>query len=1066
MKSVLIVMIILLSFINKSFGQSDIRGKVVDDNGRGIYGVTIEYPNGRVMTDSLGFFNISGSYMLPLTILIKHIGYEELTYKISDYQPELLTVELSQIAEHIDEVLINTGYQSIAKERSSGSFVTIARSKLNEQVGINILSRLEGVASSVVFDRATMGEEPQIMIRGISTIRGPRAPLIIVDNFPYDGDISNINPNDVENVTLLRDAAASSIWGTRAGNGVIVITTKKSSFNQPLRVEFNTAITAGGRPDLSTIPQMSSSDYIDVEQMLFERGFYTSRINSRSRLPLTPVVEVLLKESEGLISAAEAREAIDNYRLIDIRNEFSKHMYRSSLNQQYSLSFSGGGGQGHWQLSTAYDNNMNETYGRFERLNARFQKSLKFGNSVELSSGILYTRILREAGRPGYGDISHYSTYRLYPYAQFSDDFGNPIAMVRDYRRPHLDTLGGGMLLDWQYFPSTDHEHTTNTSSTHDLLVNVDLRVNLLKGLSADIRYQYQGELTENMHHRNDQSYFARHTINRFSQIDPVTGLINRVVPPGGVLDVSKPSMYANNLRGQLNFDRQWKSHRVDAIGGFEARDRRIAGLNMRYYGYDDDILTYNNVDFTRTYPLLIGGGQSYIPNYSDLTGRTERYVSMFANIAYTYANQYTLTMSARRDASNMFGVREIQRWQPLWSAGFAWNISASEFYDWDWLPYLKFRANYGKSGNVDQSQTAVTTMAYWPSNSPYTMLPSARFVTYANPDLKWENVAMMNLGLDFSSNNNRLTGSVEYYLKRGSDLFGVELIDYTSGTDYNMIRNAASINGRGLDIILNSHNIIKGGFNWSTNLNFSISNEKVRKHYLPVPLGRNYVQGIPISAEPGRAVYGIYSFDWRGLDPSSGDPQGLLSGEISKDYTAILSNTELSDMIYHGSALPTIFGNIGNQFKLGQFSLSISINYKLGYYFRNNSIRYQNLYNSGLGHPDFEHRWQNPGDERYTNVPSMIYPANSNRDAFHAGSEILIEKADHVRLQYINLSYECPPTVFPKLNGIKLHLYANASNLGIIWRANKTLIDPDYGVRMNSMSPPKMFSFGLRINY
>src|SRR5699024_7963539 len=170
-------------------------------------------------------------------------------------------------------------------------------------------------------------KEPQMMVRGLSTIQGPKDPLIILDNFPYDGDLANINPNIVDNITILKDASASSIWGAKAANGVIVITTKKGRFNAPVNVDFKSNITVGMKPNLNYLPQMSSSDFIDVELELFDRNFYNTQLTSSSRPVVSPVVDLLDKLRSGLITQKEADKQIDMWRSVDAREQFSKYMY-------------------------------------------------------------------------------------------------------------------------------------------------------------------------------------------------------------------------------------------------------------------------------------------------------------------------------------------------------------------------------------------------------------------------------------------------------------------------------------------------------------------------------------------------------------------------------------------------------------------------------------------------------------------------------------------------------------------------------------------------------------------
>src|SRR5690242_11626999 len=280
-------------------------GKVVNQKGEPVPGATIKIKgeNMGATTDEKGAFTLTGFHSNDM-MMVSAIGYQTAEIKLNGQKE--LSISLKPDVRELSQVTISTGYQEIPKERATGSFDFIDNKTLNQQVGTNILNRLDGVASAVLFPKQNLQKGPDFMIRGLSTINGPKNPLIIVNNFPYDGDINNINPNDVESVTILKDAAASSIWGVRAGNGVVVITTKKGRFNQPLKVDFNTDVIVSGKPNLSSLRTISSRDYIDVEEMLFDKGYYNSRLNNTYSFPaVSPVVEILAKQKAGLISPLE-----------------------------------------------------------------------------------------------------------------------------------------------------------------------------------------------------------------------------------------------------------------------------------------------------------------------------------------------------------------------------------------------------------------------------------------------------------------------------------------------------------------------------------------------------------------------------------------------------------------------------------------------------------------------------------------------------------------------------------------------------------------------------------------
>lgn len=396
------------------------------------------------------------------------------------------------------------------------------------------------------------------------------------------------------------------------------------------------------------------------------------------------------------------------------------------------------------------------------------------------------------------------------------------------------------------------------------------------------------------------------------------------------------------------------------------------------------------------------------------------------------------------------------------------WDISKESFYHSKILPYLKFRTTYGFSGNIDPSMVAATTIFY-AGTSPYSNTPLAQIRNYYNPQLKWETSRMLNFGLDFRSKNDIVTGSIEYYSKRGSNLFGSAIVDYTGGVGSQVIRNVASMKGQGFDVQLKTINL-NGSFKWYTTLNFSYYQDKVTDYYLNSKQGSNFITtntNVSISGLNGKPVYSVFAYKSAGLDPQTGDPRGYVNGQISKDYVSLTgAATQVDDLKYFGSALPTKFGSFINSIAYKNLSLDFSILFKLGYYFRRTSIDYTSLYSNWYGNSDYVQRWQAEGDELKTTIPSQIYPNNPDRDKFYNGSEVLVEKADNIRLQYITANYELNKNLLKKMPFKSIHFYLNISNLGVIWKANKLGIDPDYNNGLYSLINPKSYSLGLRANF
>ena len=1047
----------------------DVSGRVVNEKGEPLEGVTVTVKGLKkaVATNAEGWFqlkNVAENAVLVFSGVT--VEKQELMVR-GRTDLGVVSLKMKVITEEV--VVVNTGFQKIPKERATGSFTTINKELFNQQVTTNVLDRLPAIANGVMVNKGTnQSGEGDLMIRGLGTINGPKAPLIILDNFPYDGNIGNINPSSIESITILKDAAAASIWGARAGNGVIVITSKSGKFNQPMKIELLANVTVAGKPNLNYIPQMSSSDFIELEKTLFGKGFYDSEISSSSFPVLSPVVSLLDKQRRGLIDNTTLNEALEKMKKDDIRDQYTEHMYIPMVNQQYYLNISGGSDKYSWTSGVGYDHNLSNLEQKYQRLNLRLTNEFRPVKGLTLTGGITYTQSVSESGRTGYGGIGIKSNNAL-PYLQFADRSGNALPVPYLYNQGYKDTAGNGQLLDWNYYPLNDWKHSSNKSELNDILINASANYNIIGGLSVDFRYQYEKQTSHSNGLYDEESINARNMVNRFAQYQPGGSIIFNL-PKGAILDKGISEMTANNFRSQLNYVKKWKDVSIHSLVGFETRSSHTTSNQHRFYGYNADNLTYAIIDSKNRYPTFVSGGSDNIQNNQFISDRTTRFVSGFANASFDYKEKYIVSASARRDASNMFGLKTNDLWNPFWSTGISWNISKEKFYNSNLLPYLRLRATYGFSGNIDPSMVALTTIRYSPTSYNLMQTPSARFVNYYNPNLKWETLNTFNLGFDFGFRNNRINGSVEYFTKKGSNLFGLAPIDYTTGVPSWTLYNSANMSGRGMDIEIRTLNI-DNNFKWKTILNLNLYKDKVTKYYLGNNMASTFVGNagleVPISALEGKPVYSIFGYQWARLEASTGDPQGILNGQITKDYSKLIySNSDIKDLDFFGSALPTIYGSTIQSFSYNQLTMDIAVSYKLGYWLRKRSINYSNLLTSWIGHSDYANRWKQPGDELKTNVPSEIFSTNSARDAFYNGSSLLVEKADHIRLQYVRLAYTLPKNSVSKLNLKNANFFINVANPGILWKANKSGIDPDYNLGGNAIVPPVNYSIGFNLNF
>ncbi|QKJ28402.1 SusC/RagA family TonB-linked outer membrane protein [Mucilaginibacter mali] len=1013
-------------------------------------------------------------------LIITYVGFKTAQVRFDKTAKGPIQIMLVSDPSVLKEVIVSTGYQTLPKERATGSFVQLDSAIINRRISTDAISRLEGVVPGLLFNRNTSATSTgtlDISIRGHSTLFSNDQPLIVVDNFPYDGDINNINPNDIASITVLKDAAAASIWGVRSGNGVIVITTKKGKLNQKMAVELNANLTIGAKPNLFYDPNfLNANEFINVEQTLFANGFYNSALNSGYQV-VSPVVQILANERAGTISNGDANNQINVLRVLDLRKQIAKYFYRTSANQQYNLNFRGGGDKSDYYLSLGYDNDLtNQVGNNNNRITINSNYNFYPVKNLQLSTAIIYTKSNEQNNSTLSGIRSVSGKSQLYPYAQIADANGSALPVIHGFSSNFVNNPANSQYLDWNYRPLDELSNADNTSGITDNRINLGLKYSFLNGFSTEFKYVYENSQSDFSNYFNTNTYYTRNLINQFTQ-KSTSGSLSYPIPVGGILQGANASLLSQHLRGQLNYSKDWNSkNSFSAILGSEwsSAINKLADQGTAY-GYDKNTdANFTNIDYLTFYSLNPRGmGSMQIPNGQAYTQTTDHFISYFTNAAYTYDNKYTLSVSGRIDKSNLFGVNANQKAVPLYSAGISWDIGKEDFYHIGWLPGAKLRLTFGYNGNINKTVTAVTTLKEQ-SNSYYSGTPYNIIANPGNPELQWEKDRIINLGFDFSAKSQAVTGSVEFYFKQGDNLFGSSSLPPSTGYS-TFFGNTASTSGHGADITLNSRNIYHKKFKWLTTFLYSYSFDKVNKYGVQSTLTSFLTQGDGnsgvITPLIGAPLFAVYSFRSGTLTHNTGDPQGYLNGQLSTDYSAIINNTSVNDLVYNGPSRPASFGSLRNNFIYGDWTLSFNIIYKLGYVFRKQSVQYGALYNNWLGNKDFSKRWQKPGDELTTTVPSMpLPPVNDNRDFFYTFSQTLVDNGDHIRLQDISISYDLTKSIWKNSPFTNLSIYGYINNVGILWRANHDGLDPDVfsitGGGITSLPLPRTYAIGLKSNF
>lgn len=1050
----------------------EVSGRIMDEEGRILEGTSVWATKGGVIagtsSDRTGYF-ILRKIPHDAILHISAVGYAPVEISLTKAKLPI-EIRLRADVKKLDEVNVTykTGYQQISKDRATGSFVQINRELLERLPSTNLLDRIAYVTSGMIFDRKVnlnaQGErQTPFIIRGLSTIDGNPHPLIVIDGFPYEETtvegsnayliLNNLNPNDVADVTILRDAAAASIWGSKAGNGVIVITTKKGRLNQAARIDFTTNLSIRDKEDLSYLPMMSSADAVEAHKLLYSRNVYNSYDatlpNARSFPVLPEAAEVLLQLRKGAITQAEADAKLAQLAAYDNRNDVEKYLMQRGINQQYALSVSGGSDRFTYYTSVGLDKNRATSIGNEgSRITLRTDNTYKVSKQLTLNAYINYTQ-----GKNVNNGFDYMGLLTNAPlYTKIADEQGNALAIPYKFRTAFADTVRYPGLMDWHYYPLQERNNRNYSSNTMDIRTGASLQYTLPLGFKLDVNYQYQRILHETRNINGENSFYSRDFVNRFTGGTPTA--ITYPIQRGAIIFANNNIEKYWQTRIQLNYNRSFGDrHNVTALAGMDASQRTVEGVSDNWYGFNEETGVFQTfINYETQYPTRPAVSQERIPNGNNVFGTLRRQRSYFANAAYTYNNLYTLTVSGRQDGANIFGVKTNQQLSPFWSAGALWNISQEKFYQFKLIPSLKFRATYGFNGNY-KNASAFPTITY--NTSGTTGLQAAQFTSFANPYLRWEKTRVTNFGLDFGFIGNRISGSLEYYMKDGIDLVGTVDNDPTSGIG-SYSGNISGIRGRGFDVSLSTRNFT-GRLQWNTTINISYNTNKVTAFKGTYQAGQLLGGGQPVV---GRNRWGMYSYKWAGLD-DKGMPMGILA-DTAASYKTVLGftgptpNLKADDLLYHGTTTPLYSGNMMNTFSFKGWTASFNISYAFDYYFRRTSVNYDLLYpESSMGgtysksvtHKDYAKRWQKAGDEKFTIVPGMPAAKDFNMASFYSNSSILVEKGDHIRLRDIRLSYDFQGLPLNKLLK-KTQLSVMMSNVGLLWKANKQGLDPDYAAR------------------
>lgn len=964
-----------------------LRGTVKDAKGMTLPGVAVMLKGTTVgvTTDIDGNYALTVPEQPEFTLVFSFMGMKTVERVVKDEQP--LVVVLEEDTKMIDEVVV-TGYQTIKSGRATGSFQILKQENMDNIVAVDIKEKLEGTVPGLM-----VNTDGSMLIRGQGTFQASTEPLIVVDGFPMESSTLNLNPADIEQVTVLKDAASAAIYGVRGANGVVVITTKRGSEGK-LQVNASASVQVGAKPDISDLEFMSVADHVDLEWELCNTGILVQPMSYGQIY--SEVGDVYLQYNAGTLTEAQAMEQLQALKEYDNEEDLEEYFYQPSILQQYNISMRGGSDRWNFYAAAGFNKERQDVIGNENwRMNFMVNNDIKFGKAVTLQIGLKGNYYKQENN--GMDVIST----GIRPYIKMLDEEGNYVNEYYGTQQSVKDDLVSKGYLDWSYNRLQERRMNDNTTKGNNLSANVNLTVDLFDGLNLTTGFVYETGTDKGEIYYPVESYYARNMINRFTFYDVGSGAMTNYIPKGGVLNTNNSWLYNWTWRGSAAYNKTIKDFSFSVSAGLEFSCFHTQNAIDWYYGYDPQTLVTFAIDQSTLQSGIIGYDNKFVSLY-DAPSRSDvedRYASFFAIGNVTYKEKYDLFGSYRLDKTNLFGRSSQYRDNPAYSIGGKWTISSEPFFDADWISRLAFKLSYGVSGNIDKS------------TSPYmigseladfqTSEPALLFGSPENPQLSWEKSFVWNVGAEFSMLDDRLSGTVEWYRKASKDILAPEQLDYTTGWTSAM-KNSASILNRGVDINLNGV-IVDRALRYDMGLILSYNYNKVTSIRRSVTSITDLLSTTPLEGKPVDYVYA-----WRnaGLD-ENGEP--MVYNRAGEKFSWMnMSDLTLDDVDFVGRSTPPVFGSWNNKLSWNGFTLDFMFTYKFGHKIRKPYTARTFNSRDEMVHKSLADRWQQPGDEMHTWIPRVSDSAyeSSQRMMATICSDKLLDDGAIIRLRSLNLGY------------------------------------------------------------
>jgi TonB-linked SusC/RagA family outer membrane protein len=1072
---------ILLFVGTHAYAQNQtITGRITGkDDGLPIAGATISVKGTRTRTQTSADGQFSLSVPRGSVLVISYIGY----HNIETEARSVTNVSLVPDNNDLNEVVIVVPYGTAKRETFTGSAATINADALSTRAVSNPLTALAGIAPGIQVNPPTgqPGAAPAIRVRGFGSINASNDPLIIVDGVQYEGTLSSINSEDIDNISVLKDASSTALYGAKAANGVIIVTTKRGRNGAgQLSVKVTEGLISRGVPEYS---RLNAFQYYPIEWQAYRNSLVYAAsnplsiadasiiasglgtrnalnqqvLNGRTYLDISQTLGSLIQN--GAYTQSNNPFNVPNNQIVDVNGNINpaaalryddldwlKETLRASDRKDYNINYSGGTDKTDYFASVGYVNEKGFAQkSDFDRITARL--NVNHQATSWFKTGLNMTGTAAETNRTATGSTSYVNPFF------FSRNIGpiynvyahNPSTgeNLYDLQGNKVYDLGGLTALG---VPGRASGASPGRHVLQELLLNEDsFKRNVFSTRAyAEVSFLQHFKFTTNAS-ADYNNYYA-------------SSYQNQVVgdgAPGGRSSRTAIFTTTYNLNELLNYSQSFGMHNLGVLVGHENYSKLIDALD----GSRNTQLLSGNTElsnFTTT---------SNLTSYKD-RDRSEGYLGQ---LNYDYDQKYLFSASIRRDASSRFN--EDVRNAYFWSVGAGWRLDREEFMKpVSWVNMLKIRSSYGLTGNY-QTLDANLDPNYYPTLPLYDVNNNAlepgfsQSTTRDNRNLKWEVNKTLDLGVEFGLFRNRLSGSVEVYDRRSSNLLFAVPLPVSSGR-INQYQNVGTMYNRGLEVNLSGAPFRGRDFSWNIDLNVTTNKNRITK----MPAEQPEIISGTKKLMVGHSLYDFYMRIYGGVDPADGAalyvPVDGATGTTLRTVNGVVYTTSTTNakLDYTGdTALPDVFGALTNTFTYKKFSLSMMANYQLGgkIYDSNYAALMSVSSYGGALHTDILKSWMKPGD--ITDVPRLD-PVNASN--LYAGSSRWLTSASYLYFRNATLSYSLPNSLLTKLTVKKASVYVSGENLFLI--SGRKGMDPTQnfnGTVTNAYVPQRILSFGVKFS-